>query len=180
LPVASRTGSSPPAGRHGLILCFSFIKDWVEKKVRRPVIVQIAFLDGVVQSRVVALHHLFEHSGRRDARKVRPARRHRERQTKADQIVDRVADDRLIEVANLYGNLAVGVCDRAEIADMTIAADPDRRSVGNGAALCAVQPLIEFGCTASHKGVRRACHFQVSGLEQDGSPVVRILGNASR
>jgi hypothetical protein len=144
------------------------------------VIVQVAGFDGVVQSRVVALHHLFEHSGRRDAREVRPARRHGERQTKADQIVGRVADDGLIEVANLYGYLAVRVCDRAEIADMTIAADPDRRSLGNGAAICAVQPLIELGCTASDKGVRRSRHFQVSGLEQDGRPVVRILGNASR
>ena len=129
-------------------------------------VVQVVFREVVFEGSVITLHHLFEHSGRRDARKVRSTRCHGERQTKADQIVDRVADDGLVQVANLDSDLAVRACDRAEIADMAVAADPDRRPLRKGATSRAAQPLVELGCAASDKGMRRSGHLKVSGFER--------------
>ena len=42
----------------------------------------------------------------------------------------RIADHRLIEIANLDIDLAVGIGQGAQISDMAIAADPDRWPCG--------------------------------------------------
>jgi hypothetical protein len=78
--------------------------------------------------------------------------------------VDRVADDGLIEVANLYGYLAVRVCDRAEIADMTIAANPDRWSLRNLAAVNRIDSFIELARVAAHTSMGRPRHLEVASL----------------
>ena len=88
-------------------------------------IIQVAFRKVVFEGSVVALHHLFEHSGGRDARQVRSARCHGKRQAQADQVVDWITDDGLVQVADLNRDLAVGIGDRAEIADMAVTADPE-------------------------------------------------------
>ena len=57
----------------------------------------------------------------------------------------RVADHGLIEIANLDFDLATSVCDGSEIADVTIAADPDGRALGRRAPISTLQPFIEIG-----------------------------------
>ena len=66
----------------------------------------------------------------------------------------RVADYGLIKVADLDCDLATSVRDRSEIADMTIAADPDWRAPGRRAVISTLQPFIEFGGTSPDEGLR--------------------------
>jgi hypothetical protein len=62
---------------------------------------------GRAEGVVVAVHHFLDDVGRRHPRQVRAARRGGERQAEADQVMRRIADDGLVEVADLDGNLAV-------------------------------------------------------------------------
>jgi hypothetical protein len=78
---------------------------------------------------LVPLHHLLDHLGGGYPRQVRAARRCRQRQPEADQIVRRIADYGLVEVADLDIDLAVGIGQRTQIADVTIPANPDRRAL---------------------------------------------------
>ena len=66
----------------------------------------------------------------------------------------RVADYGLIKVADLDCDLTTGVRHGPEIADMTIAADPDRRAPGRRAAISTLQQFIEFGGTSPDERVR--------------------------
>ena len=65
-----------------------------------------------------------------------------------------IADHGLIQVADLDGDLAVRIGDRTEIAEMAVAANPDRRPFGYGATFLARQPLIESGGAAAHVCLR--------------------------
>jgi hypothetical protein len=56
--------------------------------------------------------------------------------------VRRVSDYRLIEIANLNLDFPPGVSDGAMIADVAIAANPDRRPLGKRATFCSLEPLI--------------------------------------
>src|ERR1700761_9164659 len=61
---------------------------------------------------------------------IRTSRRGGKGERQADNVGRRIADYGLIEIADLDFPPALGVRQRAEIAEMTIAADPDRRSFG--------------------------------------------------
>ena len=68
--------------------------------------------------------------------------------------MDRIADHGLVQVADLDFDLAMCIRDRAKVADMAIAADPDRRALRQFDSGRRIQPLIESGGTAAHEGMR--------------------------
>src|ERR1700730_6451583 len=77
----------------------------------------------------------------------------------------RVTDHSLIEIANLYGDAAFSVGQGTEVADMTISASPYWRSSRHFAG-APFKPLIELNAATTDVSVRRAGHFQISGLPQ--------------
>src|ERR1700730_3248636 len=78
-----------------------------------------------------------------------------------------IADDCLIEVANLDFNATLCVGDRAEVSDMAITTNPDWRPLGHGANFQGVKPLIEVDRVAAHVGVRGPRHLQVALVSED-------------
>ena len=72
-----------------------------------------------------------------------------------------IADDGLVEVADLDRDPALGVGQRAEIAKVAVPADPHRRTLGD-LALARLQPLVELDRAAAHIGMRRPRHLQVA------------------
>ena len=102
----------------------------------------------------------FEHAGRGDTRQIGAPDRSRERQRKANQVVRRIADDGLVEVPDLYFDPAVGVRHRAEIANVTVSADPDRWTFWDHFHAGLREPLIKLNGRAAHKCVDGARHFQ--------------------
>ncbi len=141
-------------------------------------IVQLGLRNAIVQRGVVTFDDLLQHSGCRHAGEIGAARRHGQRQSKPQQIMHGVADHRLIQVADLNRDLAIGIGDRTQIAEVAIAADPDRRPCGFSTTLRAAQPLIEPGGAAAHVGLRRSRHLQVSTQQQDALPIIGMPGKA--
>ena len=74
----------------------------------------------------------------------------------------RVADHSLVEIADLNGQGAVGAGDRTKIADVAVAADPDRRTVGQRDAIPGAEPLVELRRAAPDIGVGRGSHLAVT------------------
>jgi hypothetical protein len=83
-----------------------------------------------------------QHFRSRNPRQVRAARSRRERKAQANEIIDRIADDRLVKVPDLNRNVTVAVGQRPKVAQVAISADPDVRPAGAGISAL-VQPLIE-------------------------------------
>ncbi|BCS44508.1 hypothetical protein Pta6605_28390 [Pseudomonas amygdali pv. tabaci] len=71
----------------------------------------------------------------------------------------RITDDGLIEIADMHVDAPSRIPRGPEIAGVTIATDPDRRTAGQTSARLAVKPLIELGGIASNERVRRPRHF---------------------
>jgi hypothetical protein len=112
------------------------------------------------QGILIAVHQVLDEVRGRDAREVGAARRRRQRQAEPDQVVRGVADHGLVEVADQDRHVALGVGHRPEIADMAVAADPDRRTVGNAVAVRLFKPFVELDRGAAHIGVGGAGHLQ--------------------
>jgi hypothetical protein len=74
----------------------------------------------------VADHHLLDHSGCGDAGQVGTARRRRQGQAQPDQIMHGIADHGLIEITDLDIHPSRQIGHGTQIADMAIAANPDR------------------------------------------------------
>ena len=109
------------------------------------------------QPQRVAADHLLQHPRGGDARQVGAAGRAGERQAEPDEVVRGVADHGLVEVADLDVDAPVGVGERAEIAEVAVAADPDRRALRQGAARQSVQPFVELSrCCPAHRRGRTA------------------------
>ena len=72
-----------------------------------------------------------------------------------------IADDSLIQITDLNVNRALGVRNRAQIADMTVSADPHCRARRHRLATALAQPLVELQRIAAHIGMGRACHLQL-------------------
>jgi hypothetical protein len=68
-------------------------------------------------------------------------------------------DDRLIKVSDLDQNSPLHVGDRAKIADVTVAANPDRGAFRKLAAVPAVEPLVKLHSASAHICLRRSGHF---------------------
>ena len=123
----------------------------------------------------VAHHHFFEHPRGGHARQIGAAGGSGQGQCQAHQVVGRIADHRLVEVADMHVDTALGVPGGAQVAGVAVAADPDRRAMGQTSARLAVQPLVELHGAAAHVGVGRTRHLQVSQLDQ-----VRHTGGGAR
>src|ERR1700690_1478958 len=65
-----------------------------------------------------------------------------------------ISDDGLVEIANLNLDFAAGVSDRAKIAHVAIAANPNLRPLGKRAAFQPFEPLIVANRIAPHVGMR--------------------------
>jgi hypothetical protein len=128
---------------------------------------------GVGERRLVAIDHMLENMRRRHAGKVGAARRHGQRQSEADDVVGGVADHRLVEVANLDGQRTAGAGDRAQIADVAVAADPHRRSLGQR-RVRAAQPLVEFCRAAPDIGMGGRRHLAVTLGDQKFSALAWV------
>jgi len=99
-----------------------------------------------------------------------------ERQSEADQIVRRIADYRLIEIADLDIDLTVGIGQRTQISDMTIPANPDRRPLRHFAPpIRGGKPLVELQRVSSDISVRRLCYLQIAGLPKRRTPLGKRL-----
>jgi hypothetical protein len=78
----------------------------------------------------VAIGELLDEKCGDDSRQIGAARRHRQRERKAHQVVHRVANDGLVEITDLDRHLAVTPRDGSHISDVGVAADPHVRTLG--------------------------------------------------
>src|SRR5271170_7589007 len=85
----------------------------------------------------------------------------------------RVADDRLIEVTYPNLNVALGICNRAQVADMTVATNPYGWPVRHS-SLGFFEPFVEFCRVAAHVSVSGLGHLQVLAVEQPRAPLTRF------
>ena len=113
----------------------------------------------IVERQFITVEQRGCHTADDHPRQIRAERRRGERQSQTKQIVRRVANDALVEVANLDGHVAGGIGDRAQIAEMAVSADPDRGTIRQGAGVEALQPLIKAGGAAAHIRMRGSAPF---------------------
>ena len=71
----------------------------------------------------------------------------------------RISDDGLVEIANLNLDFAAGVSDRAKIAHVAIAANPNLRPLWERAAFHSFEPLVIANRIAPHESMRRSGHL---------------------
>jgi hypothetical protein len=101
---------------------------------------------------LVPLHYLLEHLGRGHARLIRAACGRPQRQSEADEIVRGITNYRLIEIANLDIDRAVGIGYGTQISDMAIPACPNRRALRYLAAIGGRQAIRRtFAYFLGHK-----------------------------
>ena len=86
----------------------------------------------------------------------------------------RITDHCLIKVSDLYQNPALRVGERTKIADVTVAANPDRGTIRELAAATAVQPFVKLDGASAHICVRRSRHFEIP---RPGQNVLALLGS---
>src|ERR1700689_5074863 len=77
-----------------------------------------------------------------------------------------ISDDGLVEIANLNLDFAAGVSDRAKIAHVAIAANPNLRPLGKRAAFQPFEPLIVANRIAPHVSMRGSGHFALTNVFQ--------------
>ncbi len=74
----------------------------------------------------------------------------------------RIADNRLVEVSYLNIDSTIDIGNRAKIADMAIATDPYRGTLGYGLPLRGFEPFIKSASIAADIGMGGTCHFQTA------------------
>jgi hypothetical protein len=89
------------------------------------------------QGSLIALDHLFQDVGRGHTRQVGSARGSCQRERETNNVMGGVADDRLVEIADLNGNACIRGGDWSQIARVTVAANPDAGPSGNVPLFCA-------------------------------------------
>jgi hypothetical protein len=156
-------GKVPPAPMRGLLPDGT---DDVRLRRRRAVVMR-------QQGAPIAFDHRLDHLRGLDAGQIGTAGRRLQRETQPDQVERGIADDRLVEIADLDRDPMIGVRERAEIAEMAIAAYPDRRpdrhfprQPGLG------QPLVEYRGIAPDIGVDRTRHLVRARLVEKGAAVL--------
>src|ERR1700691_1900844 len=85
----------------------------------------------------------------------------------------RVANDRLIEVTYPNLNVALGIRNRAQVADMTVATNPYGWPVRHS-SLSLFEPFVELCRVATHVSVGGLRHLQVLAVEQPSAPLTRF------
>ena len=78
----------------------------------------------------------------------------------------RISDDGLVEIANLNLDFAAGVSDRAKIAHVAIAANPNLRPLWERAAFHSFEPLVIANRIAPHVSMRRSGHLALANVFQ--------------
>src|SRR6478736_2260563 len=68
----------------------------------------------------------------------------------------------LVEIAQLDFDLRIATRNRAQIADVGVPTNPDRRALGDPAALRGRQPFIKLRGATAYVGVSIARHLHVS------------------
>jgi hypothetical protein len=138
------------------------------------------------EGRLVTVRKMLEDPRRGDARQIRSAGGGRQGEAKADEVMGWIANDGLIKIADLNSDSAPGVRQRAQVADMAVAADPDRRPFRDltGAFL---QPFVEFDRRAAHIGMGGPRHLQIAfgdqgsgraeGAAASTPPALAVLGD---
>jgi hypothetical protein len=86
----------------------------------------------------------------------------------------RIAYYGLIEVPYLDINIALGVGDWAEIADVTVSANPYRWPARNLFDVGAVESFIKLPGVAPHVCMRRAGHLTTAAGGQEGLPFAKF------
>ena len=122
------------------------------------------FVDVVFKRLLVAAHHLLEHACGGHTGQIGTPGGSRQRQCESHQVMRGIADNRLVEVADVDIDAPFQIAGRSQIAGMTIAADPHRRPFRQAAPGLAVQPLIKLHRTAAYISVRGTGHFQIAKL----------------
>jgi hypothetical protein len=135
-------------------------------------LVETFFVETSVESRLVAVHEAFQDLGDRQSRQIGHRRCGGKRQAEPQKIVSRIADDRLVEIADLDFVFAFSIRSRAEISSVAVAADPDRRSFRRGAPFHVREPMVEPPGAAAdilRSGTR---HFLRAGFFERMGPMV--------
>ena len=152
----------PPAAAHGLG------QQAADRNRAQPlfsVTVEVARHRGLVTD-----HQAFHETRGGDAREIRTTRGRGEGQRQTDQIVSRIADDALVQVADLHRHTAALVGQGSEVAQVAIAANPDRGTLGH-IRRGVLQPFVKLGRAAAHVGMRGAGHLELLHRRQSGGPV---------
>jgi hypothetical protein len=116
----------------------------------------------------IIVHDPFKHLDGRQPGQVRPSRCRRKRQAQPNEVMRRIPDHGLIEITNLNLDFPPGVSDRAKIAHVAIAANPDRRPLGKRSAFHTLEPLVIANRIAPHVSVRGSGHLAVANFFQKG------------
>jgi len=125
------------------------------------------------ESRFIAVHHAFQHPGCDDAGKSGAACRHRERQSETNEVVRRIANDRLVKVAHLNRDRAVHAADGTKISDVAVAADPDWRPLRQRRAVGGLQPFIKPVRAAPNISRHGRRHFAIAVRREKRHPFIR-------
>ena len=101
-----------------------------------------ALVETLREGAMIILHDPLHHPNGCQPRQVRPSRCRCNRQAQPDEVMRRISDDGLIEIANLNLDFPPAVSDRAKIAHVAIAANPDSWPLGKRAAFQSFEPLV--------------------------------------
>jgi hypothetical protein len=85
-----------------------------------------------------------------------------------------ISDYGLIKISDLYQNMALSIGEGTKIADVTVAANPYRRTFRQLARPAVLEPIVEFDGTAAHIGVCGPCHLEIPGLRQNTLAVIGL------
>src|SRR5580700_1498295 len=83
-----------------------------------------------------------------------------------NEVMRRISDDGLVEIANLNLDFAAGVSDRAKIAHVAIAANPNLRPLGKRTAFHSFEPLVIANRIAPHVSMRGSGHLALANVFQ--------------
>jgi hypothetical protein len=71
-----------------------------------------------------------------------------------------IANDGLVQIPDLNVDTSVYGGNRTKIPDVTISADPNRRSFGQRATFLLFEPFVEFDSAAAHICMCGASHLE--------------------
>src|SRR6516225_3631493 len=115
----------------------------------------------------VPFHHRLDHLRRRHAGQIRAAGGGCERQPETDQVMSGIADHSLIKISDLDVDAAFGIRERSQIADMTVPANPHRRSIGHHPTSRRFKPLVKFERVTADISVCRTRHLQMTAFAEN-------------
>ncbi len=137
------------------------------------ILVPLVLTLGIVQAGGVADRDRLDHAHHGEAGEGRrqPGRHHGHGEP--HEVVGRVADGGLVEVADLHAHPALDIGEGADIAQVAIAADPDRRSLREDTRGSLREPVVEARRRSAHVREGRSRYLaKAAGPKQLGLPAV--------